>query len=73
MLQGVEPEVGQFGDVLTRGPHAEYAAGILGCAVITHLALDEEVVRELAVSAGHGISLCRRPRMGGSYPAGGAA
>ena len=30
VLQGVEPEVGELGDVLTGSPHPEHPAGILG-------------------------------------------
>ena len=64
MLQGLEPEVGQLGDILARCPDAEDAAGVLGRSVIA-----EEFVREPAVTARHGMSLCRVR----DYFAGGAA
>src|SRR5450759_4776818 len=31
MLQGIEPEVGQLGDVLAGGPDSEDPTGVLGC------------------------------------------
>ena len=34
VLQGVEPEVGELGDVLARGPDAEDAAGVLRALVL---------------------------------------
>ena len=34
VLQGVEAEVGQLGDVLAGGPDAEDAAGVLGALVL---------------------------------------
>ena len=46
VLEGVEAEVGELGDVLTGGPDTEDAAGVLGSAV-----LRVEVVRQAAVSA----------------------
>ena len=64
MLQGVEAEVGELGDVLTRCPHAEDSAGVLGRSVIA-----EDFVREPAVTARHRGSLCRVR----DYFAGGAA
>ena len=34
VLQGVEPEVGELGDVLAGGPDPEHAAGVLGSLVL---------------------------------------
>ena len=46
VLQGVEAEVGELGDVLARGPDPEDAAGVLGSAV-----LGVEVVGQATISA----------------------
>ena len=46
VLQGVETEVGELGDVLAGGPDAEDATGVLGSAF-----LGVEIVRQAAVSA----------------------
>ena len=48
VLQGVEPVVGQLGDVLTGGPDAEDAAGVL-----RPLLAGEQVVGQASVSAWH--------------------
>jgi hypothetical protein len=49
VLKGVEAEVGELGDLLARGPHAEHAAGVLGA-----LLAGEQVVAEPSVAAKHG-------------------
>ena len=59
MLQRVEPEVGELGNLVTGGPHAEDAAGVLETAIRV-----EEIVDEATISARHGPSL-REP---GSAP-----
>jgi len=48
MLQGIQTEVGQFGDLVAGGPDAEDSAGILGTALA-----GEEFVREATVTAWH--------------------
>jgi hypothetical protein len=52
MLQGIQPEIREFGDFFTRGPDTEDAAGILGAEVV-----GVEVMGELSVSASHPSSL----------------
>ena len=54
MLQGVEAEIGELGDVLAGGPDTEDTAGILRTPL-----LRVKIVREPAVAARHGVSLCR--------------
>ena len=46
VLQGVEPEVGELGDLLARGPDAEDAAGVLRA-----LLPGEQIVGQSAVAA----------------------
>jgi hypothetical protein len=48
VLQRVETEVGEFGDLLARGPDAEDPAGVLRSLVI-----EGEVVGQLAVASRH--------------------
>src|SRR5699024_12238934 len=59
-LQGVQPEVGQRGDVLARRPDAEDATGVL-----RGLVRGENVGRELTVTACHTASVAS-----GACPAG---
>ena len=51
VLQGVEAEVGELGDLLARGPDAEDTAGVLRCLVSEGGGV--EIVRESSVSASH--------------------
>ncbi len=55
VLQGVQAEVGELGDLFTGGPDAEDAAGVLGA-----LLPGQQVVGEAAIGAGHAPSLRRR-------------
>ncbi len=48
VLQGVQPEVGEFGDLFTGGPDTEDTAGILGA-----LLAGKEVMAESSVTAWH--------------------
>ena len=56
VLQGVEPEVGQLGDVLAGGPDAEDAAGVLRALVVGVDRHRETAIaaRPLAHRVGHG-------------------
>ncbi|GHJ40077.1 hypothetical protein Sm713_56860 [Streptomyces sp. TS71-3] len=56
MLEGVEPEVRELGDLFARSPDAEDAAGVLG-ALLT----GEQVVAESSVTTWH-TTECRRDR-----------
>src|SRR5699024_874056 len=49
VLQSVQPEVGELGDLFAGGPDAEDTAGVLRA-----LLAGEDVVRELTVTAYHG-------------------
>ena len=51
VLQRVEAEVGELGDLLARGPDAEDTAGVLRCLVSEGGGV--EIVRESSVSASH--------------------
>ena len=48
VLQRVEPEVGELGDVLAGGPDSEDAAGVLGSAIVW-----VEIVGQTPISARH--------------------
>jgi hypothetical protein len=52
MLQGVQPEVGQLGDLFARRPDAEDSAGVLRSAVV-----GIELVGKSPIAARHGSSL----------------
>jgi hypothetical protein len=52
MLQRVEAEISELGDLLARGPDAEDAARVLGSGV-----LGIEVVGQASISAGHLLSV----------------
>ena len=52
VLEGVEPEVGELGDLFTGRPDAEDATGVLGA-----LLARKEVVTEQAITTGHGVIL----------------
>ena len=56
VLQGVQPEVGQLGDVLARGPDTEHAAGVLRALVLGVEGHGQTAVaaRPLARRLGHG-------------------
>ncbi len=56
VLQGVQPEVGELGDLFAGGPDAEDAAGVLGTTFS-----GEELVGELTIAALHPPSLGGRP------------
>jgi hypothetical protein len=56
MLEGVEPEVRELGDLFARGPDTEDATRVLG-AFLT----GEKVVVESSVTTWHAIE-CRRDR-----------
>ena len=68
VLEGVQPEVGQLGDVLAGGPHAEDAARVLRALVLGVDGHGQTAVaaRPLARRLGHGCSL--RARDGRSAP-----
>ena len=64
VLQRVEPEVRQLGDVLAGSPDSEDTAGILRALLV-----GVEIVRESAVAASHPLSLPqarRAPLLSGS-------
>jgi hypothetical protein len=48
VLQGVQPEIGEFGDLFTRSPDTEDATSVLGA-----LLAGEEVVAESSVTTRH--------------------
>ena len=56
VLQGVQPEIGELGDLFTRSPDTEDAASVLG-AFLT----GEQVVVESSVTTWHATE-CRRDR-----------
>ena len=60
VLQRVEPEVGQFGDLFTGRPDAEDAAGVLR-AMLSRLT-GKQIVRESTITALHVRSLRDRRR-----------
>ncbi len=67
VLQRVEPEVGELGDLLAGRPDTEDAAGVLGAFLAGH-----EVVVEKSISAGATyLSVPQRASEGGSGRAGG--
>jgi len=53
MLQGIEPKVSEFGDLVAGGPHAEDPASIL-----RRLLVRINIVGQPAIASGHGRSLC---------------
>ncbi len=56
MLEGVEPEVRELGDLFTRSPDTEDAASVLGA-----LLAGEQIVIESTVTTWH-VTECRRDR-----------
>jgi hypothetical protein len=56
MLEGVEPEVSELGDLFTRGPDSEDAASVLGAFLA-----GEQIMIESTVTTWHATE-CRRDR-----------
>ncbi|ESU48707.1 hypothetical protein P376_3314 [Streptomyces sp. HCCB10043] len=56
MLQGIQSEIGELGDLFARSPDTEDATSVLGAFLS-----GEQVVVESSITTGHGTE-CRRDR-----------